>query len=156
MALADWTSKVSKALDQALADHIVLTQSKLAQACPKDTGRMASSFYVGKDKPNLTVRPEGWSTPAKRKYPGGVGTEGVIVEPGVTKVQIPFYNNKITADSDWYISNNLKYAERVAYDPIYAKGAPGGAAWFTNIETQQKTNLNKRIQKEMNKINKIK
>ena len=71
-------------------------------------------------------------------------------------MQIPFYINKITADSDWYISNNLKYAERVAYDPIYAKGAPGGAAWFTNIETQQKTNLNKRIQKEINKINKIK
>ena len=45
MALADWTRKVSKALDQALAEHIVLTQSKLAQACPKDTGRMDSSFY---------------------------------------------------------------------------------------------------------------
>ena len=43
MALADWTSKVGKALDQALADHIVLTQSTLAHANPKDTGRMASS-----------------------------------------------------------------------------------------------------------------
>ena len=84
MALADWSRKVSNALDQALAEHIVLTQSKLAQDCPKDTGRMASSFYVGKDKPNLTVRPDDWSTPAKRKYSGGVGTEGVIVEPGVT------------------------------------------------------------------------
>ena len=60
MALADWSRKVSNALDQALAEHIVLTQSKLAQACPKDTGRMASSFYVGKDKPNLTVRPDDW------------------------------------------------------------------------------------------------
>ena len=51
---------------------------------------MASSFYVGKDKPNLTVRPDDWSTPAKRKY-SGVGTEGVIVEPGVTRIEIPFY-----------------------------------------------------------------
>ena len=42
MALADQTRKVRKALDQALADHIVLTQSKLAQANPKDSGRMAS------------------------------------------------------------------------------------------------------------------
>ena len=57
---------------------------------------MASSFYVGKDKPNLTVRPDDWSTPAKRKYSGGVGTEGVIVEAGVTRIEIPFYSNKIT------------------------------------------------------------
>ena len=120
MALAGWTRKVGKDLDRALADHIVLTQGKSAQACPKDTGRMASSFYVGKDKPNHRVRPEGMSTLAKRKHPGGSGTEGVIVEPRTTKVQIPFYNNKITADSNWYISNNLKFAERVAYDPIYA------------------------------------
>ncbi len=50
--------KVSKALDQALADHFVLTQSKqLAQAFPKDTGRIASSFYVWKDKPDLSTRP---------------------------------------------------------------------------------------------------
>ena len=55
-----------------------MTQSKLAQANPKDTGRMASSFYVGKDKPNLKVRPENWSTPAKRKYAAKV-TEGEIV-----------------------------------------------------------------------------
>ena len=112
---------------------------------------MASSFYVGKDKPNLTVRPDDWSTPAKRKY-SGVGTEGVIVEPGVTRIEIPFYSNKITADSDWYISNNLKYANRVAYDPIYSKGAPGGQAWFTNIATQQKNKLSKRIEKHLRKI----
>ena len=37
MALADWSRKVSNALDQALTDHIVLTQSKLSQANPKDT-----------------------------------------------------------------------------------------------------------------------
>ena len=42
MALADWSRKVSNALDQALAEHIVLTQSKLAEDCPKNTGRMAS------------------------------------------------------------------------------------------------------------------
>ena len=67
-------------------------------------------------------------------------------------MQIPFYINKITADSDWYISNNLKYAKRVAYDPIYSKGAPGGQAWFTNIATQKKNKLSKRIEKHMRKI----
>ena len=78
MALKDWVPQVRKALDQAVTDHIVLTQSKLAQANSKDTGRMASSWFIGKDKPDLTVRPENWSTPAKRKYSAKV-TEGEIV-----------------------------------------------------------------------------
>ena len=51
-----------------------------------------------------------------------------------------------------FISNNLPYANRVAYDPVYAKGAPGGAAWFTTIATQQKNDLKKRILKELGKI----
>ncbi|WP_155105407.1 hypothetical protein [Prochlorococcus marinus] len=42
MALKDWGPQVRKALNQAMTDHIVLTQSKLAQANPIDTGRMAS------------------------------------------------------------------------------------------------------------------
>ena len=74
MALKDWVPQVRKALDQAVTEHIVLTQSKLAQANPKDTGRMASSWFIGKDQPDLSTRPPDWSTPAKRKYPGGVGT----------------------------------------------------------------------------------
>ena len=152
MALADWSRKVSNALDQALAEHIVLTQSKLAQDCPKDTGRMASSFYVGKDKPNLTVRPDDWSTPAKRKYPGGKGTEGVIISPGVTKVELKESPNKITFDGDWYISNNLPYSWRVAFDPVYAKGAPGGVNWFTSIASQQRKDLQKRITSQLRKI----
>ena len=46
MALKDWVPQVRKALDQAVTDHIVLTQSKLAQANPKDTGRMVLGFYL--------------------------------------------------------------------------------------------------------------
>ena len=102
---------------------------------------MASSWFVGKDQLDLQVRDKDWGKPAKRKYPGGVGTEGVIVEPGVMKLDIPYYTKQITFDSDWYISNNLPYAQRVAYDPVYAKGAPGGVAWFTTIATQQKNDL---------------
>ena len=152
MALKDWVPQVRKALDQALTDHIALTQGKLSQANPKDTGRMASSWFVGKDQPDLQVRDKDWGKPAKRKYPGGVGTEGVITEPGVMKLDIPYYQKKITSDSDWYISNNLPYAQRVAYDPVYAKGAPGGVAWFTTIATQQKHDLEKQIKKRLEAI----
>ena len=151
MALKDWVPQVRKALDQAVTDHIVLTQSKLAQANPKDTGRMASSWFVGKDKPDLSVRPPDWSTPAKRKY-AAKGTEGEIVQPGVTKLEVKEYRNKITFDADWYISNNLPYSQRVAYDPIYAKGAPGGVAWFVTIAKQQKKDIKKRITNQLRKI----
>ena len=56
MALKDWVPQVRKALDQALTDHIALTQGKLSQANPKDTGRMASSWFVGKDQPDLLTQ----------------------------------------------------------------------------------------------------
>ena len=88
MALADWSRKVSNALDQALAERIVLTQSKLAQACPKDTGKMASSWFFWKDQPDLSNRTPYWSTPAKIKYLGGICTKGIIVEPDLTKLEI--------------------------------------------------------------------
>ena len=42
MALKDWVLQVRKALNQSIAEHIVLTQSKLAQPNPKDTWSMAS------------------------------------------------------------------------------------------------------------------
>ena len=86
MALKDWVPQVRKALDQAVTDHIVLTQSKLAQANPKDTGRMASSWFIGKDKPDLSVRPEDWSTPAKRKYSGGARNGRVVIK-SITKTR---------------------------------------------------------------------
>ena len=151
MALKDWVPQVRKALDQAVTDHIVLTQSKLAQANPKDTGRMASSWFIGKDKPDLSVRPENWSTPAKRKY-SAKGTEGVIISPGVLKLELKESPNKITFDGDWYISNNLPYSWRVAFDPVYAKGAPGGVNWFTSIASQQRKDLQKRITSQLRKI----
>lgn len=151
MALKNWVPQVRKALNAAMADHIVLTQSKLAQACPKDTGRLASSFFIGKDNPDLSVRPEDWSTPAKRKY-SGVGSEGEIITPGVTKVELKKYPNQITFDGDWYISNNLPYAQRVAFDFVYSKGAPGGENWFTHISSQQRKDLQKRIISQLKKI----
>ena len=152
MALKNWVPQIRGALNQALTDHINLTQGKLAQANPKDTGRMASSWFIGKNEPDLDARPEDWSTPAKRKYPGGAGTEGVVVKRGVTKIEIKEYPGKITFDGDWYISNNLPYSHRVAFDPVYAKGAPGGVNWFTSIATQQRRDIQKRIISQLRKI----
>ena len=67
MALKNWVPQIRKALDQVMTDHIALTQGKLVQANPKDTGRMASSWFVGKDKPDLSVRPPDRATPAKKR-----------------------------------------------------------------------------------------
>ena len=152
MALTDWVPQIRGALNQALTDHIKVTQSKLAQQSPKDTGRLASSWFIGKNQPDLKVREEPWGTPSKRTYPGGKGTEGVITKKGTMKVETEEYSGKITIDGDWYISNNLTYAQRCAFDPVYAKGAPGGANWFTAISTQQSHDLRKRIKKQMGYI----
>ena len=41
----------------------------------------------------------------------------------------------IPFEGDYYITNNLPYAERVALDPRWAKnGRIGGADWYTRIE----------------------
>ena len=50
-------------------------------------------MVIGKDQPDLLTRDPDWSTPAKRKYPGGKGSVGVIVSPGVTKVELKEYKN---------------------------------------------------------------
>ena len=113
---------------------------------------MASSWFIGKDKPDLSTRPPDWSTPAKRKYIGEKGTEGVIISPGVVKLELKESPNKITFDGDWYISNNLPYSWRVAFDPVYAKGAAGGVNWFTSIASQQRKDLQKRITSQLRKI----
>ncbi len=134
MALKNWVPQVRNAFNQALSDHIVITQGKLAKACPKDTGRMASSFYIGKNQPDLSVRPENWA------------------DKGTEKVNIPKYSQEITADGDWYISNNLKYSERVGYNPIWAKGGAGGSNWYTNITSQQSTDFQKRLTQKLRKI----
>lgn len=106
--------EIDEALDKGLARLLVLTQGKLAAANPVDTGRMASSWFIGKGTPSRQVAPE-------RDGPGSVKTNP--------------YEGPITMKDDWYISNSLPYAERVAFDPMWAKnGRRGGSAWFTQIQ----------------------
>ena len=106
--------QIDDALDKGLARFLITTQSKLSAANPVDTGRMASSWFIGKGVPDRSVAPK------REEYS----------EPTTTP-----YSGPITMDSDWYISNSLPYSERVALDPIWAKnGRRGGADWFTRIE----------------------
>ena len=93
--------EIEEAMDKGLGRFLINTQSKLSASSPILTGRLASSWFVGKGVPDRSVAPE--------------MKEGS--KPTVTP-----YSGKITLDSDWYISNSLPYAERAAYDHITVAG----------------------------------
>jgi hypothetical protein len=106
------TPAIEKALDTALAGTLNLQQGKLAKANPKDTGRMAASWTVGHNTPDRSVKPEGQQSPIPTPYSG-----------------------KITFDGTWYISNNVPYAEYIAFN--YSPAAPKAQKdWFTSIANQ--------------------
>jgi hypothetical protein len=111
---AEIVREIDEALDKGLARFIINTQSKLAAASPIDSGRLSSSWFVGKGVPNRDTRPEDWA------------------KPGAKRTEIEKPSMKITMDSDHYISNNLPYAERAAFDPY--DGRRGSGAWFTSIQ----------------------
>ena len=111
----DWLDEVEEALDKGMRRFLITTQGKLAAANPVDTGRMASSWLVGK---------------------GGIDTRvDQRTEKGPVTVRPPTVD--LDFGPDYYISNSLPYAERVALDPVYAKGGRrGGADWFSRIENR--------------------
>jgi len=125
---------IKTALDMAVAEHLAVTQGKLAKANPKDTGRMASSWYIGHNNPPSEVRSDPWA------------------DPGAKRVEVPEYSGQITADGTWYITNNVAYADRVCYDPIWAKNGSGGPAWFTSIATQQPSDISKTVTKYLRRV----
>lgn len=109
--------EIDDALDKGLARFVIGTQSKLSASSPVDSGRLASSWFVGQNSPNRSTRPESWA------------------EPGAKRVEVEQYSGPITMDSDWFLSNNLPYAQRAAFDPGYVGRVGGGAGdWFTRIE----------------------
>jgi len=126
--------EIDKKLDKALAKFLFKTQDKLSKAAPVDTGRLASSFVLGKDRPNREVEPERDSK-------------------GPVTVTRQYNENEITMDSDWYISNNLPYAERVAYDPRWGKGGRvGGAAWYTTVLNNLQADADRIFTNELKKV----
>jgi len=126
--------EIEKAMNTALVNFLFNTQSELSKAAPVDTGRLASGFVLGKDFPNREVEPE-------RETKGGV------------TVTRQYSKGEITMDSDWYISNNVPYARKVAYDPIYGKGGRvGAAAWYTTIENNLQRKANEAFTRQLRKI----
>ena len=112
----DIAPEIQEALDKALAGTLNLQQGKLARANPKDTGRMSSSWFIGKNQP-------------RRDYPVNWADKGRQV------TEIEKYEGKITFEGDWYISNNVPYASYIALN--YSPAAPKAQKdWYTSIANQ--------------------
>ena len=108
--------QVDEALDKGLARFLINTQSKLSASSPVLTGRLASSWFISKGQPSKAKAAER--------------------QRGTTQVSIEKYSGQITADGDWWITNNLEYARRAAFDPGYVGRRGGGAGdWFTAVIT---------------------
>lgn len=108
--------QIDEALDKGLARFLTNTQSKLSASSPVDTGRLASSWMISKGQPSKAKAAER--------------------QPGTSRVSVEKYNGPITADGDWWITNNLPYARRAAFDPGYVGRRGGGSGdWFTRVVT---------------------
>ena len=130
----DIVKKIDKMLDKGLAKFLFNTQSKLSAASPVDTGRLASSWVLGKGMPNRESEPE-------RK------------EKGSVVVTRQYNEGEITMDSDWFVSNNLPYAERAAYDPGYIGRVGGGAGdWFSVVINNLNKDADRIFQRELKKV----
>ena len=105
-------------LDAALAKTLTDAQAYLVSASPKDTGRFASSWLIGKNKPKTFARGENWAP------------------PGAKKTKLRPYRGKITFGGAWFISNYVPYAVYPSLFPQYAKNGAGGPAWFTSYYPQ--------------------
>lgn len=106
--------EIDEALDKGMRRFLVNTQSKLSRSSPVDTGRLASSWMIGKGVPNRSV-------PAERPA-------------GSTSIQVESFSGEIAYDSDYFISSNLPYSEIAAYSPGYVGRVGGGAGdWFTRV-----------------------
>lgn len=122
------TPEIQKALDTALAGTLNLQQGALGKANPKDTGRMSSSWFVGQNSPRRDTRPEDWA------------------ESGAQRYEQEEYDQQIKFDGTWYISNNVPYAEYIAfkYQPAVAKAQKD---WFTSIANQTGEVFNRQFNK---------
>ena len=123
---AEIIREIDEALDRGFARFLIKTQGKLSRDTPVDTGRAASSWFIGQGVPNRKVaEPQGTPSTYRKGVKVKQGVAGTITEERPTQ--------KITTASDHFLSNNLPYAERICFSPRWAKGGSGGAAWFTTI-----------------------
>ena len=122
------------AMDNGQAKLLINTQSKLSASSPVDTGRLASSWLIGKNSMDPSVA-------AEREK----GTKRVAIEP---------YTEPITFDGEWHISNSLPYAQRAAFDPGYVGRAGGNAAgdWYSSIENNLPRDAKRAFDEFLNKV----
>ena len=119
----DIVPEIQEALDEALAGTLALQQGALSKANPKDTSRMAASWHIGQNSPDLSTAPENPSSPEPKPY-----------------------NGKITFKGDWYISNNLPYSQKIALD-YSAAVMKAQKDWYTSTANQTGTVFAKQFKK---------
>jgi hypothetical protein len=111
---------IQKSLDKALKETLNLQQGALNKQPPVDSGRMSSSWQIGKNSAPDADRGESWE---------GAGVKWE-------------YEGKITFDGNWFLSNNVPYAQPVcllgSYPPSWGGSAPTSIpeGWFTTIANQ--------------------
>jgi len=142
--------EVRKALDEGQAQFVTNTQSKLSKSSPVDSGRLASSWFVGKGSPNRDTPPKA-GTPAKRKTITGVSSK--IEGTNRPEISITRYQGKVTFDGDWWLSSNLPYSARAALDPGYVGRRGSGAGdWFSRIQNNLQKDAERIFQRALKKI----
>ena len=127
----------AKGVDQAFAQYLLDTQSKLSAASPVKTGRLASSWRVAKGFPDTSVEPPrddeqvGSTTPAKVPNP-----------------------QQIRFDGTWYISNSLPYAERAgegAGGQGPYNGRRGATNWYKSISVHSQEDWQRALRRFLRK-----
>ena len=121
--------EIDEALDRGMAQFLFNTRSKLSAASPVLTGRLASSWNIGRNQPDLSVPP---------------------VREALGPVQLKPFGEPITYGGNWFISSNLPYTQRAAYDPY--NGRRGGGDWFTRIENNLAKDAERIFQRELSKV----
>ena len=121
--------EIDEALDRGMSKFLFNTRSKLSAASPVLTGRLASSWNIGKNKPDLSVPP---------------------VREALGPIKLKPFTEPITYGGNWFISSNLPYTQRAAYDPY--NGRRGGGDWFTRIENNLDKDASRIFQRELSKV----
>ena len=127
--------EIDEALDRAMSQFLFNTRSKLSAASPVLTGRLASSWNIGRGAPDLSA-PEGqpWDS----------------LDDGQAVIKKKPFGGPITFGGNWFISSNLPYTQRAAYDPY--NGRRGGGDWFTRIENNLDKDASRIFQRELSKV----
>ena len=132
---SDYLKDIDKAFDRATRRLVIETQSKLSEGSPVDSGRLASSWFVGTGVPNRSQRSEDWA------------------EPGAARVEVEKPTGPLLHTKDHYVSNNLPYSAIAAYSPGYVGSRGGGSgAWYSEITNQLGTRADKIFDQELRKV----